>query len=160
MIQAYLGLGANLGKACETLKSATLALAKTPGITLTAQSHIYQSAPINATGEDYYNNVLAISTSLSPIILLTVCQRIEKQFGRERPYFNAPRTLDIDILLYGTLCSHDEQLILPHPRMHTRAFVLLPLLELVPDIDIPGHGPALNFLPGLKDQRIVRLNID
>src|SRR5438105_2207613 len=130
MITAYLGLGANLGDPCQTLKNAVACLVRQAGITVTACSRLYRSAPLAAHGDDYCNGVTALQTALCARQLLHLGLTIERQFGRERRYPNAPRTLDIDLLLYGDAQIAEPDLIVPHPRMTGRAFVLLPLLEL------------------------------
>ena len=157
MTVAYLGLGANLGDARQTLKDAVVCLAQKCGVTVLAKSSLYRSAPIDADGDDYHNCVVAIDTTLPVRRLLQLCQLIENHFGRERPYPNAPRTLDIDILLYGDVCIVEDDLTVPHPRIAVRAFALLPLLELDADLTIPGCGRADAFLPAVADQRIDKL---
>lgn len=131
--QAYVGLGANLGDDLgATLVSALRALASLPGTRLGAVSSAWRSAPVEATGPDFLNAVALLETTLEPEALLNALQAIELQHGRLRPYPNAPRTLDLDLLLYGQQHLHTERLTLPHPRLGERAFVLRPLLELNP----------------------------
>ena len=120
-------------------------------------SSLYSSAPIESSGDDYVNAVAGLQTSLSAQQLLNALQAIELAFGRERPYRNAPRTLDLDVLLYGTEKIATETLVVPHPRMTERAFVLLPLIQIAPDIDIPGHGSAVDLLDSVKNQAIFQL---
>jgi 2-amino-4-hydroxy-6-hydroxymethyldihydropteridine diphosphokinase len=131
-VTAYIGLGANLGEAAATLVLAIQQLGLHPGITVTAQSSYYRTAPIDASGPDYTNAVVAVSTTLTAPALLACLQGIEAAAGRERPYRNAPRTLDLDILLYGDAQMASTALSIPHPRMWERAFVLLPLAEIAP----------------------------
>lgn len=157
MTMAYLGLGANLGQAKQTLKDAVVCLAQQVGITIAQKSCLYKTAPLDADGDDYLNAILAIETSLSPHALLALCQQLETHFGRERPYPNAPRTLDIDILLYGDMQISDADLTIPHPRMTGRAFVLVPLVEMAPELEIPGQGRAAQFLAAVADQRIEKI---
>ncbi|MDR5803005.1 2-amino-4-hydroxy-6-hydroxymethyldihydropteridine diphosphokinase [Caballeronia sp. LZ001] len=154
MTIAYLGLGANLGDARQTLKDAVVCLAQQHTITVLAKSSLYRTAPIDSSGDDYFNCVVKLETSLPARALLRLCHHIEEQFGRERPYRNAPRTLDLDILLYGQSGVDEADLIVPHPRMTERAFVLVPLLELEPELVIPQRGRANAFLAGVADQRI------
>lgn len=154
MAIAYLGLGANLGNPRETLHAAIGWLAQQAHVTLRALSSFYRSAPVQASGNDYYNCALALETTLSPFQLLAVCAAGEDYFGRRRSYRNAPRTLDIDILLYDQLSLDSANLIIPHPRLTERAFVLLPLLELNADFEIPQRGRADAFLPAVAAQRI------
>ena len=157
MTVAYLGLGANLGDAHQALKDAVVCLAQQHAITVLAKSSVYRTAPIDAGGSDYYNCAVKLDTSLSARQLLALCQRIEHHFGRERPYRNAPRTLDIDILLYGDHEVDEPDLIVPHPRMTGRAFALVPLVEIDADLAIPHQGPASAFLPAVADQRIEKV---
>ncbi len=110
------------------------ALQATPGVTITAQSSLYRSAPVDSSGPDYVNAVVELNTSLEPIALLLELQRIEYLAGRERPYRNAPRTLDLDLLLCQGCTLYTPQLTVPHPRMWERAFVLLPLHEIAPQL--------------------------
>lgn len=134
MIRAYVGLGANLGDALTALVRACRSLARQPGIRMAACSSIYQSAPVDAAGPDFLNAVCAIDTTLDALSLLNCLQSIEADAGRERPYRNAPRTLDLDLLMYADLTMDSDRLVLPHPRLHERRFVLQPLAELAPDI--------------------------
>lgn len=129
---AYIGLGANLGDTAQALRDAATAIGALPGTALRRGSSLYRSAPVDADGPDYVNAVAEIATTLAPHDLLAALQAIEQQAGRERAYRNAPRTLDLDVLLYGDLCQDDPALVLPHPRLHERAFVLLPLAEIAP----------------------------
>ncbi|MFC5430070.1 2-amino-4-hydroxy-6-hydroxymethyldihydropteridine diphosphokinase [Paraburkholderia denitrificans] len=157
MTVAWLGIGANLGDARQTLKDAVVCLAQQHTLAVLAKSSIYRTAPIDADGDDYLNCVVKLDTSLGAPELLALCQRIEHHFGRERPFRNAPRTLDIDILLFGDAVIDTADLTVPHPRMTARAFVLVPAVEIEPDLVIPGHGPASALLPAVADQRIEKL---
>lgn len=130
---AYIGLGANLGQPEVTLQQAMQALKDRPGVKELTSSKLYRSAPVNAPGPIYVNAVAAVHTTLAPLPLLGVLRQIEAAFGRERHFKNAPRTLDLDLLLYDTLCFETPTLTVPHPRMHQRAFVLKPLIELTGD---------------------------
>ncbi len=156
-ITAYIGLGANLGDPKQAIRDALDALRALPQTTVTATSSLYLSAPVDAGGDDYVNAVARVHTTLDPHALLAGLQAIEARFGRERPFRNAPRTLDLDLLLYGDLTLHDPALEVPHPRMMGRAFVLLPLLELDADIHVPGQGRASNFMPAVQGQVIRRM---
>lgn len=151
---AYVGIGANLGDAPATVQAALAALAALPGCRLQQVSSLYRSAPVDASGPDFINAVVMLGTTCSPPELLTALQGIEQVFGRQRPYPNAPRTLDLDLLLYGDAHFHEEGLTLPHPRMTERGFVLLPLLEIAPDATIPGCGRAADWLAGCAGQSI------
>ena len=150
------GLGANLGDAPATLHRALDALGALPDTLLIATSPIYRSAPIDAGGPDYANAVALLRTGLAPQALLAALQRIELAHGRERTHRNAPRTLDLDLLLYGNERIATPTLIVPHPRMHERAFVLKPLADVAPAIVIPGRGPLSEWLPRVADQRVER----
>lgn len=131
--QAFIGLGANLGDRGQALAQAVQTIGQLPGTQLVGLSSLYASAPVDASGPDFLNAVAAVQTRLAPLELLHALQAIELVAGRERPYRNAPRTLDLDVLCYGDLQQDTPELILPHPRMAERAFVLLPLAELAPD---------------------------
>lgn len=133
-VLAYIGLGANLGDARAQLQTAVQGLRQLPQTELLRLSPCYRTAPVDATGPDYLNAVAELSTRLPPLDLLRALQSLEQVAGRERPYRNAPRTLDLDVLLYGDLQQDDPTLTLPHPRMHERAFVLRPLADLRPDL--------------------------
>ena len=155
--QACIGLGANLGDARAALEAALHALAELSGTTLRATSPIYRSAPIDSTGPDYLNAVALLDTVLLPHDLLAALQGIEAAHGRERPYRNAPRTLDLDLLTYGDQIIQTPTLTLPHPRLHERAFVLVPLAQIAPEMAIPGRGLVRDLLEGVTGQRIDRL---
>lgn len=129
----WIGLGANLGDARGTLQRAVAALAALPGVWVVSVSSLYRSAPVDAAGPDYWNAVAELGTTLPPLALLHALQAIEGAEGRERPYRNAPRTLDLDVLLYADQRIATPELTVPHPRMAERAFVLLPLAELAPE---------------------------
>ncbi len=154
----FIGLGANLGDLTQTLSQALAKLAALPETRLQAVSSIYRSAPVNAGGPDYLNAVACLETALAPLDLLDHLQLLECVHGRARPFFNAPRTLDLDLLLYGQQQLQTERLTVPHPRLQQRAFVLLPLLELAPDLVAPGLGLLQRFLPAVADQVIARLD--
>jgi 2-amino-4-hydroxy-6-hydroxymethyldihydropteridine diphosphokinase len=133
-LRAYIALGANLGDAAAALQMAIAALSALPQTRLLKTSSIYRSAPLDSSGPDYLNAVAAIETSLEPLALLDALQGIENSAGRERPYRNAPRTLDLDLLLYGDQRIASPRLEVPHPRMWQRAFVLLPLAEIAAEL--------------------------
>ena len=158
MTLAFIGIGANLGDARQALKDAIVCLAQQVGITVVARSSFYRTAPVDATGDDYFNAVVKVETTFTAPQLLRICHHIEDQFGRERPFHNAPRTLDLDLLLFGSEAVNTETLTVPHPRIIERAFVLVPLIELDPALEIPGHGRAADHLPGVQGQRIEKLS--
>lgn len=150
-VQAFIGLGANLGDAAAAVRRSLAALAELPQTRLTARSSLYRSAPVDAGGPDYVNAVAEVQTTLAPEALLAELQRLERVEGRERPYRNAPRTLDLDLLLYGEARIDTAVLTVPHPRMTQRAFVLLPLAEIAPQRVTPAQ------LQAVADQAIDRL---
>lgn len=162
-IIAYIGLGANLGEAVQTLQAAVQALAQVADTQVLAVSSFYGSAPVGegADGPNYTNAVAKISTRLSADDLLAAIQHIEQTHGRVRTYRNAPRTLDMDILLYGDALIETAHLSVPHPRMHERAFVLLPLSEMTPVLTWRSHDGNMQslaqLLPRVAGQEIHRL---
>lgn len=133
-VTAYVALGANLGDAAETLCDAFKRLGELNGTRLARHSSLYRSAPVDSHGPDYINAVAELTTRLTAPELLAQLQRLESAAGRERPYRNAPRTLDLDLLLYGHARIDSAQLQVPHPRMSQRAFVLVPLAEIAPHL--------------------------
>jgi len=156
---AWIGIGANLGDARANVLDAIERLARLPGARLLQASSLYRTAPIDSSGDDYINAVASLDTELDAHALLHALLAIEQAHGRERPYRNAPRTLDLDLLLAGDQVIMDAPtLIVPHPRMHERAFVLAPLAELAPDLVIPGHGDVASLLAHVADQGIARLD--
>jgi len=147
--RAYIGLGSNLDHPAQQIGRAVAALRKLPDSQMVALSPLYQSRPWGDPDQgDFVNAVAAIDTSLSPQRLLAGLLAIEQQQGRDRSSSrrNGPRTLDLDLLCYGTQVIDEPSLQLPHPRMAQRAFVLLPLSDLAPDLLIPGHGSVSSLL--------------
>lgn len=146
MKQAFVALGSNLEDPIQQIETAFAALERIPHTRVTKKSSLYQTAPIGYEAEqlahvpDFINAVATVETDLTPLELLEALFEIENSAGRERPYPNAPRVLDCDLLLYEDLVLNTEKLALPHPRMHTRGFVLLPLFEIAPHLSIPNHG--------------------
>lgn len=157
-VTAYVGIGANLGDARANVLDAVARLRRLPATGVTGVSALYRTAPIDSSGDDYINAVARLDTQLPAEALLQALLAIELEHGRERPYRNAPRTLDLDVLLYGDEQVASTTLTVPHPRLAQRAFVLVPLLELAPALVIPGLGPASAFLNGVADQAITRLD--
>lgn len=155
--RAFVGLGANLGDARNTLHEAARALAALPHTRWVAGSPLYRSAPVDAQGPDFFNAVAELRTTLAPLVLLRALQAIEQAHGRERPFRHAPRTLDLDLLLVDDQASDDPVLTLPHPRAHQRAFVLRPLLDLAPTLAHPRLGALAGHLAACADQRCERL---
>lgn len=154
----YVGLGANLGDAKAVLADAYAELQRLPETRGHRCSPWFRTAPIDSSGPDYLNAVVCFDTTLSPQALLEALQRIEHAHGRERPYRNAPRTLDLDVLLYGQQSIATPSLTIPHPRMHQRAFVLQPLAALAPEVVIPGRGSVSSLLPQVADQACERID--
>ena len=152
VVRAYVALGANLGDAQGTVRAAMDQVARLPQTQLVAASSLYRTAPVDSSGPDYINAVMAVDTGLTATELLQAMQQIELQAGRERPYRNAPRTLDLDLLMYGELVQEDAALTLPHPRMFQRAFVLVPLHEIAPEL------VTAEQLEAVADQGIVRID--
>ncbi len=157
--RAYIGLGANQGDLVAALDSAVEALKSIERSEFVAVSPYYRTAPVDAPGPDFINAVAAIDTELEPYGLLLHLLDIEMMLGRKRRGVpkNAPRKVDLDLLLVGDLIVRSTPLTLPHPRMHERAFVLRPLLDLAPDIVLPGLGPAAKFLDAVAAQRVERI---
>jgi 2-amino-4-hydroxy-6-hydroxymethyldihydropteridine diphosphokinase len=160
MVCAYVALGANLGDAAAALRQAVQAIGQLPLTQVRQSSSLYQTAPLDtdadeesaAPGNDYLNAVVELETGLTAPALLDHLQHIEQEAGRERPYRNAPRTLDLDLLLYGSARMESEHLTLPHPRMRQRAFVLVPLAEIAPE------WVSAEQLAGVAHQSITRLD--
>lgn len=161
-VTCYLGLGSNIETATSTrydfLSFAVRQLAQHGSISVVDVSHVYETAPVGYdTQENFYNAVMSITTSLSPQELLRVClDVVEKRAGRQRTIENGPRTLDVDILLYGDKEVHEENLVIPHPRMKERAFVMVPLAEIAPKL--VGELSQYTFVDSLSD--VIRTDLD
>ena len=164
--RAYVGLGGNLGDVAATFQDAMARLAAAPATQVEGASSLYRTKPVDATGPDFLNAVVAVRSSLGPHELLGVLQGIERAHDRERPYRNAPRTVDLDLLWFGGVAWSRPELTLPHPRMHERAFVLAPLAELLsqlpPEPASQGGNPVLPEASVIQaysqEQGIERLN--
>ncbi len=157
-VKAFIGLGANLGDPVAAIDEACAALKALPDTRFVARSGNYRTAPVGVSGQpDYINAVAQIDTRLSPMALLVALMDIEAQRGRTRDFAMAPRTLDLDLLLYGDQVIALPGLHVPHPRMHQRAFVLVPLAELAPSQEIPGIGRVDQLLNSVSDQEIAPL---
>ena len=158
MHTAYIALGSNLGESEDTVRQAINALAGLPQTQLARASSLYRSAPVGHTDQpDFINAVAELSTALAPLDLLAALLALEQQFGRERAFRNAPRTLDLDLLLYDAKIIAEPGLTVPHPRMHQRAFVLAPLVEIAPACVIPGIGSAAEWLARCTNLTLARL---
>ncbi len=158
-VRAFVAFGANLGDPCSAFAFAAEHLDALPLTRVVAKSSLYRSAPVGVTGRqpDYLNAVIALDTGLQARALLDALLAIEREGGRTRDYALAPRTMDLDLLLHGEAVIDEPGLQVPHPRMHLRAFVLLPLTEIDPAAHIPGRGAAAKLLGALADQAIERL---
>jgi 2-amino-4-hydroxy-6-hydroxymethyldihydropteridine diphosphokinase len=157
-VTATIGLGANLNDPAAQVEYALAELDRLPATRLIARSSLYASAPVGYVDQpDFINAVAQVETELAPRALLVALLDIEHRHGRERSFRNAPRTLDLDLLLYGSAHFHEEGLTLPHPRMTERGFVLLPLLEIAPDTVIPGRGRVADWLAACADQSVTVL---
>jgi 2-amino-4-hydroxy-6-hydroxymethyldihydropteridine diphosphokinase len=155
---AYVGIGANLDDPALRVQTAFAGLAALPGTRLVRRSSFYRTAPQGYPGQpDFLNAVAELDTRLTAHELLKQLQAMETRAGRSRSFPNAPRTLDLDLLLYGDQRIDQPDLVVPHPRMHERAFVLVPLLEIAPEAQIPGVGRARERLPWVAGQSVERL---
>ena len=155
---AFIALGSNLEVPLTQIRNAFAELGALPKTKLIARSSLYRSAPVGNINQPYFINAVAkLETRLAPRALLTALLEIEQRHGRRREFPNAPRTLDLDLLLYGDLIHHEHGLTLPHPRMHQRAFVLSPLHEIAPDSVIPGIGSVAEVLAACTGQHVQRL---
>lgn len=151
-VDACIALGANLGDAAQALRDALAALDAHPGVRVLRTSGFYRTAPVDAGGPDFINAVALVATTLTAPNLLAALQAIEQAAGRLRPYRNAPRTLDLDLLTYGTARIDSPALTVPHPRMMDRAFVLVPLREVLPE-RVPPQA-----LDAVRHQAVERLD--
>jgi 2-amino-4-hydroxy-6-hydroxymethyldihydropteridine diphosphokinase len=157
-VRAYVAFGANLGAPQAAFDFACARLGALAGTRVVARSSLYRSAPVGVAGQpDYINAVIALDTTLAPRALLEALLAIELEGGRTRDFHQAPRTLDLDLLLHADAVIDEPGLQLPHPRMHQRAFVLRPLAEIAPALRIPGRGAVAALLAGVADQAIARL---
>lgn len=156
---AYLALGSNLDDPAAQVKNAMAALDTLPHTRVLNRSSLYRSAPVGYLDQpDFINAVVQVETELAPHALLDAMLALEQARGRTREFTNAPRTLDLDLLLYDDLVLHEHGLTIPHPEMHRRAFVLQPLLEIAPDCVIPSIGAAVQTLKQCADQQLERLD--
>ena len=158
MKQAFVALGSNLDDPQSKILMALDLLAAEPGVTLLRRSPLYRTAPVGYLDQpDFINAVAEITTELAPLVLLDTLLAIEERMGRVRTFRNAPRTLDLDLLCYQDVTMCDETLTLPHPRMHERAFVLLPLNDIAPALQIGDHGTVAELAVKLDHQGVERL---
>jgi len=156
--QAVLSIGSNLGERMDRLQGAVAALEDTPEVTMVAVSSVYETDPVDAPegSGKFLNAVVLIDTTLTVHTLLDRALAIEDAFGRERSERGAPRTLDVDVIVVGDRVADDDQLTLPHPRAHERAFVLLPWLEIDPEGEIPNHGFIADLIGGVDTSGVAK----
>jgi 2-amino-4-hydroxy-6-hydroxymethyldihydropteridine diphosphokinase len=159
-VEAFVGLGANLDNPLQQVRQALSELDAIEHTRVVAASSLYRSVPVGyADQPDFINAVAKLQTRLLPRELLDALHVIENRHGRRRSVRNAPRTLDLDLLSYGMLVVHEEGLTLPHPRMHERAFVLLPLAEIAPEASLPGHAPISQLLAQVERSGVEKLDV-
>ena len=157
----FIGLGSNLANPSAQVLQAMQLIDQLPDTRVVARSSLYRSAPVGYLEQpDFVNAVVRVETQLAPLVLLQALLALEQENGRTREFQNAPRTLDLDVLLYDELQHHEHGLTVPHPQMHRRAFVLQPLLEIAPDCVIPGVGAAAVAIVQCKNQQLERLDMD
>jgi 2-amino-4-hydroxy-6-hydroxymethyldihydropteridine diphosphokinase len=157
---AFIGLGSNLNDPDGQVRAALAALAHVESTRVCAVSSLYRSAPVGIEDQpEFVNAVAHVMTLLEPRPLLQHLLALESAQGRVRTVRNGPRTLDLDLLLFGSRCIDEPGLVIPHPRMHERAFVLIPLVEIAPDLDIPGHGRVADLIRRIGAQGPVRLSV-
>jgi 2-amino-4-hydroxy-6-hydroxymethyldihydropteridine diphosphokinase len=157
MHRAYVALGANLDEPQAQVRNALATLSRLPQSRLAVSSSLYRTAPVGlAEQPDFINAVAALDTELLPDDLLEALFAIERDFGRLRKAKNGPRTLDLDLLLYDDQVIDTQHLHLPHPRLHLRAFVIVPLAEIAPDCVLPGRGTVAAWLPAVANQGITK----
>lgn len=158
VVTAFVALGANLDDPQAQVRSAIAALGELPRTRLVRASLLYRSAPVGYSNQpDFINAVAEVATGLAPRDLLDALLALEHRRGRVRDFPNAPRTLDLDIILYGDLALHEHGLTIPHPRMHERAFVLVPLGEIAPAAKVPGRGTVRDLLAGVDTGSVERI---
>lgn len=157
-VRAFIALGSNLQDPKAQVARAFDDIAALPQTRLARQSSLYRTAPVGYDNQpDFINAAAEVATTLPALELLHALLALEASFGRDRPFPNAPRVLDLDLLLYDDLVMQTSELTLPHPRMHERGFVLYPLSEIAPDLDIPGKGRVTDLLQACAYQGVERL---
>lgn len=158
MARAFIALGSNLQQPQLQVQHAFTELAELPETTVVKCSSLYKSAPVGYDHQpDFINAAAEVNTGLSPVKLLRALLKLENSHGRERPFPNAPRVLDCDLLLYDDICMDTAELTLPHPRMHERGFVLLPLAEIAPDLLIANHGKVADLAKACAGQGVEKI---
>jgi 2-amino-4-hydroxy-6-hydroxymethyldihydropteridine diphosphokinase len=163
MAKVYISLGSNMGDRLDNLRDALQKLHNTAGIKVINISQVYETEPVGYEDQDwFYNAVALLEVELSPLELLKLMMATEQELGRKRLIHWGPRTIDLDILLYDDLVINQKDLIIPHPRMAERAFVMVPLSEIAPEVEVPGEGKAMvitNNLPDSKKISCISLRI-
>jgi 2-amino-4-hydroxy-6-hydroxymethyldihydropteridine diphosphokinase len=161
MSRAFVALGSNLKDPQAQVSSALIALNTLPETQVVRPSSLYRTAPVGYDNQpDFINAVAEVNTTLTPIALLRALLALENQYGRERPFPNAPRVLDLDLLLYEDVQMQTTELTLPHPRMHERGFVMLPLAEIAPELKIADYGTAIELAKACGDQGVIKVKAE
>lgn len=158
--QAVISLGSNQGESVSLLQAAVNLLAETPSLIPVELSSVYQTKPVDVTDQpDFYNLIMLADTTLEPMTLLERCQAIEQWLGRARGEEKGPRTIDVDLIMVGDRTSDNEQLVLPHPEAHKRAFVLVPWLEIEPEATLSGKGKVADLLAGVGSDGVTKTDL-
>jgi 2-amino-4-hydroxy-6-hydroxymethyldihydropteridine diphosphokinase len=156
--RAFIALGSNLQDPAAQVSSALREIAELPGTRLLRHSSLYRTAPVGYDNQpDFINAAAEVSTTQQPLALLRALLGLEARHGRERPFANAPRVLDLDLLIYDDQVMQTPELTLPHPRLYERGFVLFPLAEIAPDLDIPGKGRVSDLISACQDQGMEKM---
>jgi len=159
-VTAFIGLGSNLAGPLVQVRQALVELDSIPGTRVTARSSFYRTSPVGLLEQpDFINAVASVRTTLKPLALLAALLAIENRHGRRRSIRNAPRTLDLDLLLYGEQVLGQDGLTLPHPRLQERAFVLAPFAEIAPDAMVPGQGRVQDLLGRVDCNGVSRIDV-
>ena len=154
----FIALGSNLGNPKEQVKNGILSIKKIGGVKILSESNLYETPPVGMVNQpNFINAVIKIDSDLSPYALLDKLLKIENTAGRIRVDKNGPRTLDLDILLFDNLILNEKKLTIPHPRMHQRLFVLMPLRDIDEAIVIPNHGAIIDIINKLNPENIIRI---
>jgi len=158
MVRAFLSLGSNLGDRLDNLKEAVNIIGGCAGVSIERVSSVYETEPVGEVEQDnFYNIVVEIRAGLTARGLLELAQIVEGALKRERKVRWGPRTIDVDILLYGDASVNEQDLVIPHPEMKNRAFVLVPLVEIAPEIKLPGDKPASAYLEMVAGQKVEKV---
>lgn len=158
MVRAFLSLGSNLGDRLNNLKEAVNIIGRYAGVSVERVSSVYETGPVGEVEQDnFYNVVVEIRTGLTARGLLELAQIVERALKRERKIRWGPRIIDVDILLYGDVFVSEQDLVVPHPEMKNRAFVLIPLIEIAPEIKLPEDKPASVYLEVVAGQKVEKV---